>query len=208
MSDLRTVLKGHRIIPVVTLADVALALPLAEALLEGGIGIVEITLRSEAGLAVIEMLREELPEMKVGAGTVLTPLLLQRAHSAGAQFFVSPGLSTEMREGGRGLAFLPGVATASEVMEALAGDYTHLKFFPAESAGGIAALKQLGSVFPTVSFCPTGGVDEENMADYLALKNVFAVGGSWLAPADALAARDWKRIRDIARRSVDSIASS
>jgi 2-dehydro-3-deoxyphosphogluconate aldolase/(4S)-4-hydroxy-2-oxoglutarate aldolase len=208
MSHLRDQLKGHRVIPVVTITDESLALPLGEALLEGGIGVIEVTLRHKAGIPAIRKLREKLPEMKVGAGTVTTSLLLQQAHLSGAQFFVSPGLSSVLRESLGGLAFLPGIATPSEAMEAMLHDLTMLKFFPAASVGGIEMLKHLGSVFPELAFCPTGGITEKTMPDYLKLKNVFAVGGSWLTPANLIEAGDWKAITEIARRSADAAAQA
>lgn len=203
--NVKELLAGHRVIPVVTISDIAHALPLAEALLVGGIGVIEVTLRTPVGLAAIKLLRDKLPDMKTGAGTVLSPLQFTQAHEVGAQFFVSPGLSHELAESGRGLRYLPGVATPSEAMKALEYGFTTLKLFPAMTVGGIDMLKHLGSVLPQISFCPTGGVTEKTMPDFLALKNVFAVGGSWLTPASAIESGNWKEITAIAKRSLAAL---
>lgn len=188
-------------IPVVVIEDVVTAAPLARALLAGGIRAVEVTLRSAAALAAIKRIADEVPEILVGAGTVLSSDDMVHAAAAGARFLVSPGATQSLLETGEasGLPFLPGVATASEAMALREIGYKRLKFFPADAAGGIIALKGLHGPLPDLSFCPTGGVGADNAADYLALPNIFAVGGSWLAPADAIRAKDWSRIEGLAR---------
>jgi 2-dehydro-3-deoxyphosphogluconate aldolase/(4S)-4-hydroxy-2-oxoglutarate aldolase len=184
------------VIPVVQLPDAASALPLARALLAGGIGAIEITLRNEAGIEGIAAVARECPEMLLIAGTVLDVGQMQAVRKAGAQMAVSPGFSREVAGAAReaGLPWLPGVATASDCMAALAEGIMLVKFFPAEQAGGPAMLKALGGPFPKLRFCPTGGVSEANMGSYFATGNVVAVGGSWIAPTQLVAAGDWPEI--------------
>ena len=189
------------VIPVIVLNDVALAVPMARALVAGGIRMLEVTLRTPQALACIEAIAKEVPEAVVGAGTVRTKADAQAAAMAGAQFAVSPGYTSAVGQACRdmGLALLPGVATGSEIMMAQADGFTELKFFPALQAGGPAMLKAWGGPFFDVKFCPTGGVTLQNASDFLALPNVVCVGGSWLVPADALAQGDWTRITQLAR---------
>jgi 2-dehydro-3-deoxyphosphogluconate aldolase / (4S)-4-hydroxy-2-oxoglutarate aldolase len=187
-------------IPVVVIEDAADAAPLARALLAGGIRVIEVTLRSTAALAAIKAIATDVPDMFVGAGTLLSPEDMAQAAAAGAQFLVSPGATQSLINCGIAsqLPFLPGVATASEAMALREVGFRRMKFFPADAAGGIAGLKGLGGPLPDLAFCPTGGVGADNAAAYLALDNVFAVGGSWLAPAAAIRARDWRRIETLA----------
>lgn len=191
------------VIPVIVLHEVAHAVPLARALVAGGIRMLEVTLRTPVALECMERIAREVPEAVVGAGTVRSAADAQAAALAGARFAVSPGYTHAV---GRAchelkLPLLPGVATGSEVMLAQEDGYTALKFFPAMQAGGIPMLKALGGPFGDVRFCPTGGVTSQNAPDFLALPNVACVGGSWLVPADAMAAGDWKRIETLAREA-------
>jgi 2-dehydro-3-deoxyphosphogluconate aldolase/(4S)-4-hydroxy-2-oxoglutarate aldolase len=193
---MRAVLARSKVVPVLTIEDAAHAVPLAEALLEGGIGVLEVTLRTGAALAAVQAIARHVPETIVGVGTITRPEDCARAVEAGAAFAVSPGFTPALAAaaGTAGLPYLPGVATASEVIAARAAGFTALKFFPAHVAGGIAALKAFAPLFPDVVFCPTGGIGPDNLGAYLALANVVAVGGSWMAPADRIAAEDWAAI--------------
>ena len=190
------VMQDAPVIPVIVLNDVAHAVPMARALLAGGVRMLEVTLRTPQALACIEAIAREVPEAVVGAGTVRTRSDAQAAADAGAQFAVSPGYTLAVGQACRDLrlALLPGVATGSEIMMAQEDGLTELKFFPALQAGGPAMLKAWSGPFGDVKFCPTGGVTLQNAGDFLALPNVVCVGGSWLVPADALAAGDWSRI--------------
>lgn len=191
-----------RIVPVLTIRRADDAVALARALVAGGLRMLEVTLRTEAALAAIRAIAEAVPEARVGAGTVREPDELDAAERAGARFAVSPGFERGLARGAAEhseLPYLPAVATASEAMAARAAGYRCLKFFPAEAAGGAAALQALAGPFPELRFCPTGGIGADNAAAYLALPNVVAVGGSWLAPAAAIAAGDWARITALAR---------
>jgi 2-dehydro-3-deoxyphosphogluconate aldolase/(4S)-4-hydroxy-2-oxoglutarate aldolase len=199
------IFQGTTVIPVVTIARAADAVPLAGALLRGGLRVIEVTLRTAEAPAAIRAIARALPDVVVGAGTVLTGADVTRAVEAGARFLVSPGLTADLVAAGLGseLPYLPGAVTPSEVIAAREHGFSLLKFFPAAASGGIEALRQLAPVFPGIAFCPTGGVGAENAAHYLALANVPMVGGSWMAPADAMAAQDWagieKRAREAAR---------
>jgi len=189
------------VIPVIVLQRLDDAVPLARALVAGGIRVLEVTLRTPAALAAIAAIADAVPDAIVGAGTVRSDADARAAHAAGARFAVSPGWSPRVAAASRtlGLALLPGVATASEVMQAADDGFRFLKFFPAAAAGGTAMLKAWSSPFADVAFCPTGGIDATTAPDYLALANVAVVGGSWLTPADAIAAGDWPRIERLAR---------
>ncbi len=188
------------VIPVIVLADAAHAVPLARALVAGGIRMLEVTLRTPAALACIEAIARDVPEAVAGAGTVRTAADAQAAAMAGARFAVSPGYTHAVGRACRdlGLPLLPGVATGSEIMAAQEGGYTELKFFPALQAGGPAMLKAWQGPFGDVSFCPTGGITAANAPEFLGLSNVACVGGSWLTPADAIARGDWARITQLA----------
>ena len=191
------------VIPVITLERVEHAVPLARALVAGGLRLLEITLRTEAGLAGAAAIIAEVPEAVVGIGTVLTPDDLARSAAIGARFALSPGATPELLAAAAGgsIPFLPGVATASELMQALAHGLDAVKFFPAASAGGIPALRALAGPFPAARFCPTGGIGEDDAAGWLAVPNVAAVGGSWLTPAADVRAGRWDAITERARRA-------
>ncbi|HWK43954.1 MAG TPA: bifunctional 4-hydroxy-2-oxoglutarate aldolase/2-dehydro-3-deoxy-phosphogluconate aldolase [Stellaceae bacterium] len=184
------------VIPVLTIERVADAVPLATALAEGGLTVLEITLRTGDALAAIEAIARALPKVLVGAGTVLRGADVTAARNAGAGFLVSPGLTPDLAAAAiaSGLPYLPGTATATEVMAARELSFTFLKFFPAGESGGVGMLKALAPVFAGIQFCPTGGVTPENARDYLALPNVPVVGGSWMAPRDLIVAKDWAAI--------------
>ena len=193
-----------RIIPVITLDRLDDAVPLARALVAGGVRLLEVTLRTAAGLDGARAIMRAVPDAVVGIGTVLTPDDLRRAVEAGARFALSPGATPDLLAAATGvpIPFLPGVATASELMAALARGFTTAKFFPATSAGGLPALRALAGPFPLARFCPTGGITEANAAEWLAQPNVVAVGGSWLTPATEVAAGQWDLIRDRAARTM------
>ena len=194
------VMQDAPVIPVIVLTDVAHAVPMARALLAGGIRMLEVTLRTPQALACIEAIAREVPLAVVGAGTVRSRADAQAAARAGARFAVSPGYTTAVGQACRdaGLALLPGVASASEIMQAQEDGFTELKFFPAMQAGGPAMLKAWSGPFFDAKFCPTGGVTPQNAAEFLALSNVVCVGSTWLVPADALASGDWARITRLA----------
>ena len=198
------VMQDAPVIPVIVLNDVALAVPLARALVAGGIRMLEVTLRTPQALPCIEAIARAVPEAVVGAGTVRSRSDAQAAAMAGARFAVSPGYTQSLGHACRdlGLALLPGVATGSEIMMAQEDGFTELKFFPAMQAGGSALLKAWSGPFFDVRFCPTGGVTLQNAPEFLALPNVVCVGGSWLVPPDALALGDWARITELARATL------
>ena len=191
------------VIPVIVLSDVAYAVPLARALVTGGIRMLEVTLRTPVALACIERIARDVPDAVVGAGTVRSSADAQAAVMAGARFAVSPGYTHQLGKACHdlGLPLLPGVATASEILAAQEDGYGALKFFPAIQAGGAAMLKAWQGPFGDVRFCPTGGVTAANAGELLALANVVCVGGSWLTPADAVLSGDWDRITQLAREA-------
>ena len=197
------VMKDAPVIPVIVLDDVAHAVPLARALVEGGIRMLEVTLRTPVALACIEAIARQVPGAVAGAGTVRSPADAKAAAAAGARFAVSPGYTPQVGAACRdaGLPLLPGVATSSEIMLAQADGYTELKFFPALQAGGVPMLKAFAGPFHDVRFCPTGGVSAANAAEFLALSNVVCVGGSWLCPSDAVRSGDWVRITRLAKEA-------
>lgn len=201
-QPIETILRMAPVIPVVTLDRAEDAVPLARALLAGGLPVIEITLRTDAALAGARALHTEVPEAVVGLGTVMTPAQLHAASATGAAFFVSPGASAGLLQAAQDEGMpplLPGAATASEVMTLREAGYRDMKFFPAEVAGGIAWLKAVQPVFPDCRFCPTGGVSAERAPDYLALDNVACVGGSWIASATAIRQGAWEEIERRAR---------
>jgi 2-dehydro-3-deoxyphosphogluconate aldolase/(4S)-4-hydroxy-2-oxoglutarate aldolase len=211
MSDLIARLERCGVVPVVEIADASAAVALVDALAGGGLDVIEITLRTSAGLDAIRAIAAERPDVLLGAGTLLNPGALADAVAAGARFGVSPGFDPELVAAATdaGLPYVPGVATASEVQRAIAGGTTMLKFFPAKIAGGPAALSALTGPFRAagVRFMPTGGIREADLPDYLAVSSVVAVGGTWLTPAADVAAGDWDAIRERAaqaRRAVDA----
>jgi 2-dehydro-3-deoxyphosphogluconate aldolase/(4S)-4-hydroxy-2-oxoglutarate aldolase len=199
-SDLAALLARSPVVPVLVIDSVATAVPLARALVAGGLPLLEITLRTAAALDVIRAIGEEVEGAVVGAGTVLTPDQLAAVERQGARFAVSPGATGKLLDAARDspVPLLPGAASASEVMRLLERGYRQMKFFPAEPAGGIAYLKALASPLPEARFCPTGGIDAARARSYLALPNVVCVGGSWVAPVDAVRAADWARITMLA----------
>jgi 2-dehydro-3-deoxyphosphogluconate aldolase/(4S)-4-hydroxy-2-oxoglutarate aldolase len=198
--DVRDCLRLCPVVPVLTIPDVEDAVPLAQALINAGLRVLEVTLRTPVALEAIRRICAEVPDAVVAAGTVLTPDDLKRAADAGAKFAFSPGLADFMLKEGP-IPILPGVATPSEVMKAVAGGHRTLKFFPAVPAGGIGALKALHGPFPDVCFCPTGGIDQDNAGDFLQLPNVICVGGSWPAPARAVEGKHWEGIESLAARA-------
>jgi 2-dehydro-3-deoxyphosphogluconate aldolase/(4S)-4-hydroxy-2-oxoglutarate aldolase len=202
-QDLSSMLSLAPVIPVVVIDDESTAVPMARALVAGGLPVIEMTLRTPAGLSAIKRIAQEVPEAVVGAGTVLTPADVSASVGAGSRFLVSPGCAPGVIEAmlGSGVPFLPGTATASEVMGLLERGLTYAKFFPAKPAGGVAYLKALAGPLPMVRFCPTGGIDLAGAPEFLALPNVVCVGGSWLTPADAVAAGDWGRVEQLARQA-------
>jgi 2-dehydro-3-deoxyphosphogluconate aldolase/(4S)-4-hydroxy-2-oxoglutarate aldolase len=191
------------VIPVIVLNDVAHAVPLARALVAGGIRMLEVTLRTPQALQCIEAIAREVPEAVVGAGTIRSAADAQASALAGARFGVSPGYTRSVGKACHelGLPLLPGVATGGEIMTAQEDGYVQLKFFPALQAGGLAMLKAWQGPFGDVTFCPTGGIHAGNAAEFLALSNVACVGGSWIVPADAIQAGDWARVESLAREA-------
>jgi 2-dehydro-3-deoxyphosphogluconate aldolase/(4S)-4-hydroxy-2-oxoglutarate aldolase len=198
--DVRDYLTLSPVVPVLTIPKADEAVPLAQALVAGGLKVLEVTLRTPAALEAIRRITAEVPEAVVAAGTVLTAEALERAAEAGARFAFSPGLADFMLEGGP-IPILPGVATPSEVMRALAAGITTMKFFPAVPAGGTGALKAFHGPFPEVAFCPTGGIDQVNAGEFLNLPNVLCVGGSWPAPAKAIEGCHWEGIEVLAAKA-------
>ena len=197
------VMQDAPVIPVIVLTDVAHAVPLARALLAGGIRMLEVTLRTPQALACMEAIARDVPDAVVGAGTIRSAADAQASVMAGARFGVSPGYTPKVGQACRdlGLPLLPGVGTGSEIMMAQEDGYTELKFFPAMQAGGIPMLKAWHGPFGEVKFCPTGGVSAANALEFLALPNVACVGGSWIVPNDAIAAKDWGSIEKLAREA-------
>jgi len=200
----REVLGRGPVIPVIVLADADHAVPLARALLAGGVQVLEITLRSGVALESIHRISRQVPEALVGAGTVLNSRDLAAVAEAGGRFAISPGLTPDLlAAAGQGqIPLIPGISTASELMMGLESGLDSFKFFPAGAAGGPAMLKGLAGPFAGVSFCPTGGINPDNYRDYLALTNVVCVGGSWLAPSSLIARQDWDGITELARQAV------
>ncbi|MBB3179017.1 bifunctional 4-hydroxy-2-oxoglutarate aldolase/2-dehydro-3-deoxy-phosphogluconate aldolase [Variovorax sp. Sphag1AA] len=197
------VMRDAPVIPVIVLHDVKDAVPLARALVAGGIRMLEVTLRTREALECIEAISKEVPEAVAGAGTIRSAADAQASALAGAKFGVSPGYTRAVGKACHdlGLPLLPGVATGSEIMMAQEDGFTELKFFPAVQAGGLAMLKAWQGPFGDVKFCPTGGVHAGNAPEFLALSNVACVGGSWIVPTDAIAAGDWSRIEALAREA-------
>lgn len=197
------ILKIAPVIPVLTFETVDTALDVARALVRGGLPVLEVTLRTPVAVEALRRIAAELPDAVVGAGTVVRPAQYAEVVAAGARFCVSPGFTPELLDAARQsrVPFLPGAATPAECMTLLQAGYSHQKFFPAEPAGGTPMLKAIAAPLPEIAFCPTGGIDAAKAPSYLALPNVACVGGSWVTPADALAARDWDRIEALAREA-------
>jgi 2-dehydro-3-deoxyphosphogluconate aldolase/(4S)-4-hydroxy-2-oxoglutarate aldolase len=201
--SIENVLKNAPILPVIILHDIKHALPLANALAEGGITTFEITLRTPVGLQAIQLLAEKMPQCTIGAGTITTTKQLTLVKDAGATFAVSPGITDRLVEAAKkiNLPYLPAVGTPSEILLAIQHELSFLKFYPANLFGGIAALKSFAILFPEIKFCPTGGIDNNNLTDYLDLPNVISVGGSWLAPKNLLENNDWREITRLATQA-------
>jgi 2-dehydro-3-deoxyphosphogluconate aldolase/(4S)-4-hydroxy-2-oxoglutarate aldolase len=199
-----------RVVPVVVVDDVSQAVPMAQALLDGGVDVIEITLRSDAALAAIEAVARALPAMQVGAGTVTRAAEVAQVLRAGARFALSPGSTPALLDAVKaaGLPFVPGVATAGEAMAARDAGFTLLKCFPAAQLGGVELLKAWGGPLPDLRFCPTGGVSAADLAAYLALPNVAMAGGSWLTPKAAVQSGDWARIARLAGEATAAAAAS
>lgn len=201
------VLQISPIIPVVVIENIKDAVPLAQSLVEGGIHIIEVTLRSSCALEAIELIAKNVPKMRVGAGTILNPTQLEQAQNRGAEFLISPGLTIKLLEYAKkkDMPLIPGVSSSSEVMQALELGYNALKFFPAEYCGGVKLLNAFNGPFKGVKFCPTGGISADNMHSYLNLENVLCVGGSWLTPKHLIQNKEWDKITEICKRSLAGI---
>jgi len=199
------VLRQGPVVPVMVIHKLEHAVPLANALLAGGIRVLEITLRTPVAVESIRVLRREVPDAIVGAGTVTRGEELDAVVEAGAAFAISPGLTAELLDAAnRGpIPLIPGIATVSELMTGMAQGYDHFKFFPAEAAGGVRMVQAIAGPFPGITFCPTGGITSANYREYLALGNVACVGGSWVAPQGAMDQGDWARIAALAREAVE-----
>ncbi|GAA9305409.1 bifunctional 4-hydroxy-2-oxoglutarate aldolase/2-dehydro-3-deoxy-phosphogluconate aldolase [Helicobacter pylori] len=198
------VLQISPIVPVVVVENIKDAVPLAQSLIEGGIQIIEVTLRSSCALEAIELIAKNVPKMRVGAGTILNPTQLEQAQNRGAEFLISPGLTIKLLEYAKkkDMPLIPGVSSSSEVMQALELGYSALKFFPAEYCGGVKLLNAFNGPFKGVKFCPTGGISADNMHSYLNLENVLCVGGSWLTPKNLIQNKEWDKITEICKRSL------
>ena len=203
-GQLADLFRAAKVIPVITIEQVEHAVPIARALVAAGLRFLEITLRTAAAVPAAKAISADVPEAVLGIGTVLSPRDLQLAEELGAAFALSPGATPELLQAAaaRELPFVPGVATASELMAALSHGFDVVKFFPAVPAGGVAALRALAGPFPQAMFCPTGGIGEANLSEWLALPNVVAVGGSWLTPAEDIAKGNWGAITERGRRAL------
>ncbi|GAA7016654.1 bifunctional 4-hydroxy-2-oxoglutarate aldolase/2-dehydro-3-deoxy-phosphogluconate aldolase [Helicobacter pylori] len=198
------ILQISPIVPVVVVENIKDAVPLAQSLVEGGIHIIEVTLRSSCALEAIELIAKNVPKMRVGVGTILNPTQLEQAQNRGAEFLISPGLTIKLLEHAKkkDMPLIPGVSSSSEVMQALELGYNALKFFPAEYCGGVKLLDAFNGPFKGVKFCPTGGISADNMRSYLNLENVLCVGGSWLTPKNLIQNKEWDKITEICKRSL------
>ncbi|MEQ5223651.1 bifunctional 4-hydroxy-2-oxoglutarate aldolase/2-dehydro-3-deoxy-phosphogluconate aldolase [Providencia alcalifaciens] len=198
------VLKQGPVVPVIVIKKLEQAVPLAKALLKGGINVLEVTLRTECAMEAIRLIAEEVPEAIVGAGTVINAKQLAEVTQAGAQFAISPGLTDEllMAASQGSIPLIPGISTVSELMAGMNYGLKEFKFFPAEANGGVKALKAIAGPFSQVRFCPTGGISLANYRDYLALESVLCIGGSWLVPEDALESGNYEKITELAQQAV------
>ncbi|WP_100994543.1 bifunctional 4-hydroxy-2-oxoglutarate aldolase/2-dehydro-3-deoxy-phosphogluconate aldolase [Helicobacter pylori] len=198
------ILQISPIVPVVVIENIKDAVPLAQSLIEGGIPIIEVTLRSSCALEAIELIAKNVPKMRVGAGTILNLTQLEQAQNRGAEFLISPGLTIKLLEHAKkkDMPLIPGVSSSSEVMQALELGYSALKFFPAEYCGGVKLLNAFNGPFKGVKFCPTGGISADNMRSYLNLENVLCVGGSWLTPKNLIQNKEWDKITGICKRAL------
>lgn len=199
-----TVLKTGPVVPVIVVNDLNHAVPMAKALVAGGVRVLEVTLRTPVAMEALRAIIKEVPEAIVGAGTVLNTQQLHEVTEAGAQFVISPGITESLLKAATDgpIPLIPGISTVSELMTGMDYGLREFKFFPAEANGGVKALQAIAGPFPQVRFCPTGGITPANYRDYLALKSVLCIGGSWLVPADALQQGDWNRITELAREAV------
>lgn len=209
MLSAQSVLNAGPVVPVIVIRELHQAVPLARALVAGGIRVLEVTLRTECAIEAIRAIAEEVPEAIVGAGTVINPEQLKAVTDAGAQFAISPGLTESLLQAAAqgSIPLIPGIATVSELMAGMAYGLTNFKFFPAEANGGVKALKAISGPFRDIRFCPTGGISLNNYRDYLALSSVACVGGSWLVPEDALAGGDYDRITALAVQAIAGAAA-
>ncbi len=198
------VLQTSPVVPVIVINNIDHAVPLAKALVAGGVRVLEVTLRTPIAIEAIKRIAEEVPDAVVGAGTVINEADLKAVSEAGGIFAISPGFTPTLLEAAVNgpIALIPGIATPLELMLGMEYGLTEFKFYPAEAAGGIKMLQSIGGPFPQVTFCPTGGISPHNFREYLSLKNVACVGGSWLAPTDALEQGDFQRITDLARAAI------
>jgi 2-dehydro-3-deoxyphosphogluconate aldolase/(4S)-4-hydroxy-2-oxoglutarate aldolase len=206
-KNLAALFRSAVVIPVISIERLEDAVPLAKALVEGGVRVLEVTLRTPVAIEAARAIMADVPEAIVGIGTILNPADLARAEALGAEFGISPGATPELLEAAARsrLPFAPGIATASDLMQALAHGFELVKFFPAESSGGIKALRALAGPFPDVRFCPTGGIGEANAAAWLSEPNVVAVGGSWLCPAADIRSGNWAGISAICQQAMKSL---
>lgn len=197
------------VVPVLVIKDVEDALPIANALLEAGIKVLEVTLRTPAALEVIKVIADNLPDAVVGAGTVTNRELLQKSIEAGAKFAISPGLTKDLLDAGNegDIALIPGISSISELMDGIDYGYDHFKFFPAESSGGVKAIKSISGPFPDIRFCPTGGINIGNINNYLALSSVACCGGSWLVSDEIIENKDWSKITELALEALAAVNS-
>lgn len=204
LIDSSEVFAAGPVVPVLVIENVEDAVPIAEALMAGGIRVLEVTLRTPAALDVIKAIADNVPDAIIGAGTVTNAEQLKQVTDAGAKFAISPGLTPELLEAGNqgSIALIPGIASISELMVGLDKGYSHFKFFPAEASGGVQSLKSIGGPFPNIKFCPTGGINPGNYQDYLALSNVLCCGGSWLCPDSVVKEKRWEEITKLAAAAV------
>ncbi|MCO4797739.1 MAG: bifunctional 4-hydroxy-2-oxoglutarate aldolase/2-dehydro-3-deoxy-phosphogluconate aldolase [Colwelliaceae bacterium] len=195
------------VVPVLVIKDVEDALPIAEALLAADVKVLEVTLRTPAALDVISTIAKALPEAVVGSGTVTNRELLQRSADAGSKFAISPGLTKDLLQAGNegDIALIPGISSISELMDGIDYGYDHFKFFPAEASGGVNAIKSIGGPFADIRFCPTGGINLNNINNYLALPNVACCGGSWLVSDEIIAQKNWKKITELAKQALEHV---
>jgi len=202
------VLNAGPVMPVMVIKNLEDAVPLAKALVAGGIKVLEITLRTPIALEAIRLISQEVKEAIVGAGTITTPEQLKAAEDAGAVFAISPGLTPALLRAAKegNIALIPGISTLSELMVGMEAGLDHFKFFPAEAAGGIPMLKSIAGPIPQVTFCPTGGISPENYNAYLSLNNVACVGGSWLVPEDAVKQKNWAKVTELAKLAIANVA--
>ncbi|MDO6680457.1 MULTISPECIES: bifunctional 4-hydroxy-2-oxoglutarate aldolase/2-dehydro-3-deoxy-phosphogluconate aldolase [unclassified Shewanella] len=201
------IFKRSPIVPVMVINKIEHAVPLAKALVAGGISVLEVTLRTECALEAIALIAKEVPEALVGAGTILNELQLQQAVDAGSQFIITPGATVDLLKAAKrgNVPLIPGVASISEVMAGMELGYTHFKFFPAEASGGVNALKAFSGPLANIRFCPTGGITPTSYKNYLALANVDCIGGSWIAPTDAMEQEDWGRITQLCKDAIGAL---